>query len=71
MLQATGVTKGELSRIRSFQFYKNHLAGIEEETYEQFLKVLEEHGTVTAEAACTEVISNPEHLDKRYVVTLV
>ncbi|KFY31157.1 hypothetical protein V493_01333 [Pseudogymnoascus sp. VKM F-4281 (FW-2241)] len=73
VLQATGVTKGELSRIGSFQFYKNHLSlsGIEEETYEQFLKVLEEHGTVTAEAACTEVISNPEHPDKRYVVTLV
>ncbi|OBT66986.1 hypothetical protein VE03_04182 [Pseudogymnoascus sp. 23342-1-I1] len=77
VLQATGVTKGELSRIGSFKIYKHHVSfenesdEEEDDTYERFLKVLKEHGTVTAEAACAEVIRNAEHLDKRYVITLV
>ncbi|KFY18411.1 hypothetical protein V491_04779, partial [Pseudogymnoascus sp. VKM F-3775] len=75
MLQATGVAKGECSRIGSFTFTKDgHSSfgyGAEEETYEGFLRVLKEHGKATAKAACSEVISNRKHIDKRYVITLV
>lgn len=84
VLEATCVTKGELSRIGSFKIYKDRMRDggkkifrnrvYEEETYdsyERFLNVLKEHGTVTAEEVCTEVISNPKDLDKRYVITLV
>ncbi|KFY55224.1 hypothetical protein V497_07112 [Pseudogymnoascus sp. VKM F-4516 (FW-969)] len=75
VLQATGVTKGELSRVGYFAIYKDPVikrnGNDGGETYEQFLSILKEHGTVTAEEACTEVISNPKDLDKRYVVTLV
>ena len=74
VLRATGVTKGEFSRIGSFNFYKNRIRRIEIEDdkgYEPFLQVLEEHGTATAEAACAEITSNPKHLDERYVITIV
>lgn len=75
MLQATGVAKGEFSRIGSFTFNKDgHSSfgyGAEEETYEGFLRVLKKNGKATAKAACSEVISNRKHIDKRYVITLV
>jgi len=79
VLRASGVTKGQFSRIGSFNFYKNRAFNydkignriLEEEPYEPFLRVLEEHGTVTAEAACAEIISNPENHGERYVITLV
>lgn len=76
VLRATGVTKGEFSRIGCFKFYKNKSSfsqngDDQEETYEAFLRVLGEHGTVTAEAACGEMTWNPKHPDERYVITLV
>ena len=79
VLRATGVIKGQFSRIGSFNFYKNRASYfdnvgnriLEEEPYEPFLQMLEEHGTATAEAACAEIISNPEHHDERYVITVV
>ncbi|KAE8448134.1 hypothetical protein EG329_009738 [Mollisiaceae sp. DMI_Dod_QoI] len=79
VLRATGVTKGEFSRIGSFNIYKDEIKygkrleneDVEKEYYEPFLSVLKDHGTKTAEAACAEVISNPDHPDERYVVTLV
>ncbi|KFZ02239.1 hypothetical protein V500_00347 [Pseudogymnoascus sp. VKM F-4518 (FW-2643)] len=73
VLQATGATKGEFSRIGYFKFYKSRSSydDNEEETYEQFLKVLKGYGKTTAKAVCTEVISNRKHVDKRYVITLV
>ncbi|KAL5350728.1 hypothetical protein ACLOAV_004297 [Pseudogymnoascus australis] len=79
VLQATRVTEGELSMTESFHISKDNGLGPrkfgdradegDEEAYEQFPKVLKEHGTVTT--ACTEVIGNSEHLDMRYVITLV
>ena len=73
VLQATGVTKGEFSRIGSFKFYKYRSTddGNEEETYEQFLKLSKGYGKTTTKAVCAEVISNRKHVDKRYVITLV
>ncbi|KFY10911.1 hypothetical protein V492_04782 [Pseudogymnoascus sp. VKM F-4246] len=79
VLQATGVAKGELSRIGFFATYKNRITRLphvgdgvdDEETYERFLTVLKEHGTAIAEKACAEVLNNPNDLDKRYVITLV
>ena len=74
VLRATGVTKGEFSRIGSFNFYKNRIRIFEiedDKAYEPFLQVLEEHGTATAEAACAEITSNPKHLDERYVITII
>jgi hypothetical protein len=77
VLKATGVTKGELSRVGSFKIYKGRIRNvghedeIHGETYEQFLNVLKKHGAGTAKEACAEVISNPEDVDKRYVITLV
>jgi hypothetical protein len=75
VLQATGITKGEFSRIGSFNFYKNESSGFKEkekeEAYEPFLQVLEEHGTAAAEVACTEITSNPKHPGERYVITIV
>ncbi|KAE9374152.1 HET-domain-containing protein [Stipitochalara longipes BDJ] len=76
VLRLTDVTKGEFSRIGSFNFYKDKVvwAGIAEtvdESYEPFLKVMEEHGAVTVEAICAEIISNPEHPHERYVITLI
>ena len=50
------IIKGEFSRIWSFHFYKNkamwtEIAEIADESYEPFLKVMEERGTMTAEVA--------------------
>lgn len=76
VLQATGVTKGQLSRIGSFKIIndrgiRSRNGGYEDKTYETFLGILKEQGAATAEEACTEVINNPKDLDKRYVITLV
>lgn len=73
VLRATGVTKGEFSRIGRFKFYKYRSSndGNAEETYEQFLKLSKGYGKTTAKAVCAEVISNRKHVDKRYVITLV
>ncbi|KAF2806818.1 uncharacterized protein BDZ99DRAFT_537712 [Mytilinidion resinicola] len=76
VLRGTSVTKGEFSRIGSFNFYKDKMSGIapeegDVEFYEPFLKVLKEHGTAAAEAACAEIISNSEHPQERYVIIIV
>lgn len=76
VLRATGSNKGEFSRIGSFNFYKDKCTfpgdqDVEEELYKPFLHILEEQGVTTAEAACAEVISNPDYPDERYVITLV
>jgi hypothetical protein len=71
VLQATGVTKAEFSRIGSFKFYNKYRVRNEEGSYGQFLLVLKRHGKATAKAACKEVIGNRKHVDKRYVITLV
>lgn len=77
VLRATGNTKGEFSRIGCFNFYKNKhnfkSGGLrfEEDTYEPILQVLKEHGSSTAEEACAEVLSTPEHADQPYVVTII
>jgi len=65
VLRATGITKGEFSRIGSFKLYNT------KSKYERFLQWLEEHGTVTAEAACAEITSNSKNPDERYVIMLV
>ncbi len=77
VLRPTDVTKGEFSRIGSFNFYKNKAiwtmgsVEIADESYEPFLRVMEEQGTTTAEAACVEIVSSPERPDERYVITLI
>lgn len=64
VLRATSFTKGEFSRIGSFNIYKDGLwttaKDEENEAYETILQILEEHGPSTAEAACAEIISNPQ-----------
>ncbi|KUJ17720.1 HET-domain-containing protein [Mollisia scopiformis] len=76
VLRPTGPTKGEFSRIGSFNFYKDSMRWREPKTkiddsYEPFLKILEEQGIAAAEAACAEIISNTEHPNERYVITLI
>lgn len=76
VLRLGNVTKGEFSRIGSFNFYKDKVvwtgsAEIEDSSYEPFLKVMEEQGARTAEAVCAEIISSPEHPDERYVITII
>ncbi|KAF7939244.1 uncharacterized protein EAE97_007324 [Botrytis byssoidea] len=39
--------------------------------YEPFFQVLEEQGLTTAEAACSEILSNAEPPDHRYLITIV
>jgi hypothetical protein len=77
-LRTTGVRKGEFTRVGSFNFYQyeSKIRGFgngdeRTELYEPFLRVLEEHGSTTAESACVEVISNPEHVDERFVITII
>lgn len=66
---------GEYTRIGYFGFYKDKVSWkkeeIVEELYEPFLRILDEHGAVTAEAACSEVISEAEPSDHRYLITIV
>lgn len=75
VLQATGVSKGEFSRIGSFDFYKDKMMLKKEdytkEAYDLFLQMLDEHKTATAEAVCAEIISNPTYPSERYVITIV
>jgi hypothetical protein len=79
VLRLTDFAEGEFSRIEPFHFYKTkamwtgiaEIAEIADESYEPFLKVMEEQGITTAEAACAEIISSPEHPDKRCVITLI
>jgi hypothetical protein len=79
VLRTTGGTRGEFSRIGCFNFYKDRVNRSgnkddekeEEETYERFLKVLEECGTVIARAACAETTSNSPHPNQRYVIKIV
>lgn len=77
VLRLTDVSKGEFSRIGSFKFFKNQViwgtgsTEIADESYEPFLKVMEELGEMTAKVACAEIMSSPEHPDERYVITLI
>lgn len=75
VLRATSFTKGEFYRIGSFNIYKDGMwttaKDEDNQAYENFLQILEEHGPSTAEAACAEIISNPQYPDQRYVVTLI
>ena len=76
ILRLTSGTKGEFSRIGSFNFYKDMLVWpsggqIRDESYEPFLQVMFEQGTMTAEAVCAEIISSSEHSDHRYAINLI
>jgi hypothetical protein len=76
VLRAIGVKQGEFSRIGSFNYYKGMSSGFVqnqnlEELYEPLLKLLGERGVMTAEAVCEEVVSDPEHPDDRYVITII
>lgn len=75
VLRATGVTKGEFTRIGSFNFYKdktNFPRKLEdtEEAYEPFLRVLKEYGASMAEEAYSGTLFGSDDPD-RYIITLV
>jgi hypothetical protein len=65
VLQATGATRGEFSRVGSFQFYNTR------KHYDPFLRVLKEQGRATAEATCAETISSPQQPGEQYIITLI
>lgn len=76
LLQETGSSRGEFSRFGSFTFTKNsgpwrHGGLSNNEDYEPFLKILEETGTKTAEGICAKVVSNDEHPNERYIITVI
>jgi hypothetical protein len=75
VLNATGCARGEYHRIGGFSFFKDrvHPDDIHEDgnLYDPFLKVLEQHGRATAEAACADVISNPEYPDQQFIITII
>ncbi len=77
LLRATGHAKGEYTRIGSFSFLNNrdnfslYNNNKDKNMYGPFMKILEETGRVTAEAACAEVIVDPEHPDQQFVITII
>lgn len=76
VLRAAGDTKGEFTRVGSFNFFKNKVNFPDkppntEEAYEPFLKVLKEDGAVMAEEACSGISLVSDDTAQRYVITLV
>ncbi|TEY43180.1 hypothetical protein BOTCAL_0376g00120 [Botryotinia calthae] len=76
ILRSTDSVTRTYARIGSFRFSNNvrnfgRGKGIIEELYEPFLQVLEEQGLATAEAACSEILSDVEPPDHRYLITIV
>ncbi|TGO55041.1 hypothetical protein BOTNAR_0253g00190 [Botryotinia narcissicola] len=74
VLQSTDSVTRNYTRIGSFDF--NDMPGSRGEQniykmYELFFQVLEEQGLATAEAACSEILSNAEPPDQRYLITIV
>ncbi|KAH6679264.1 heterokaryon incompatibility protein-domain-containing protein [Halenospora varia] len=69
LLSSTGNKKGQYTRTGFFD-----LSAFDErysEIQERFLKLLDASGKAMAEAQCAEVLSDPESLDERYVITIV
>ncbi|KAI9693588.1 MAG: hypothetical protein M1820_009154 [Bogoriella megaspora] len=73
LLRPTGINKGEFHRIGSFEFRYGLLWKSEgtEDFYNSFLKILGKEGTKTAEAVCTEVITDSEYPEERFLITLL
>jgi hypothetical protein len=75
VLKATGCARGKYHRIGGFSFFKDRVDpnDIDEEgnTYDAFLKALGQHGRETAEAACAGVVSNHEHPDQQFIITII
>ncbi|KAF7956151.1 hypothetical protein EAE96_005071 [Botrytis aclada] len=76
VLQNKHSVTGTYTRIGYFSFGKNlGKSGLNEtfieELYDPFLQVLEEQGLTTAEAACSEILSDAEPPDHRYLITIL
>ncbi|TGO48252.1 hypothetical protein BCON_0246g00210 [Botryotinia convoluta] len=76
VLRNTDSAIGTHTRIGYFSFFKDSAnigwsKNITEELYEPFLQALEEQGLATAETACSEILSDAEPSDHRYLITIV
>jgi hypothetical protein len=79
VLRATKGANGEFVRIASFRFHKNKSKfgyvndkeGEDVETQEPFLRYLDQHGRVTAEEVCAEIIMDSTHPDQRCVIAVI
>ncbi|TGO19780.1 hypothetical protein BTUL_0002g00230 [Botrytis tulipae] len=75
VLQNTDSVTRKYTRIGSFEFSNDDSDSVGEENivamYEPFFQVLEEEGLATAEAACSEILSDAEPPDQRYLITVV
>jgi hypothetical protein len=74
-LQHSGLTKGRFRRVGLFGF--SHTppplddAESKRDYYHEFLQAMEEVDASTAESQCAEIISDAEHPESRYVITIV
>ncbi|KAF7935027.1 uncharacterized protein EAE98_003072 [Botrytis deweyae] len=75
VLQNTDSATRKYTRIGNFSFSNLYYDSREKENvsglYEPFFQVLEEQGLATAEAACSEILSDAEPPDHRYLITVV
>lgn len=71
LLRPTGDLKGEYTRAGFFSFMAGDSNERLQNVQERFFKMLESSGKATAEAQCAEILSKPEILDERYVITII
>ncbi|KAF5868230.1 putative heterokaryon incompatibility protein [Botrytis fragariae] len=71
VLRNTNSVMAAYIRIGSFCFRKYSADWKELEFREPFLQALEEQGLATAETACSEILSNVEPPDHRYLITIL
>jgi hypothetical protein len=75
VLQHSGLTKGPFRGVGLFAF--SHMppplddAESKRDYYHEFLQAMEEVDASTAESQCAEIISDAEHPESRYVITIV
>ena len=72
VLQRSGPTKGHFRRIGAFDF-RDPENDIEwkRDYYDDFLQAVKEFGASTAEDECAEIVSDIEHPESRYVITII
>ncbi|KAF7885879.1 uncharacterized protein EAF02_004388 [Botrytis sinoallii] len=70
VLRNTNSVTGTYTRIGYF-WVPNNIADWGDEFSERLLQVLEEQGLATAEAACSEILSDAEPPDQRYLITIL